>query len=97
MFENGVGKQGETIDTGLHDQYRIDYYNNYISNLGLAITEDGVNVQSYFAWSIMDNFEWADGYNSRFGMVFIDYDNDQARHPKDSLTWYSTFIKNNSA
>jgi beta-glucosidase len=49
-----------------------------------AIVEDGVDVQAYFAWSLMDNFEWTDGYSVRFGMVYIDYANNQTRHLKDS-------------
>jgi len=54
-----------------------------------AITLDGVNVVAYFAWSLMDNFEWDDGYNVRFGMVYVDYKNNQARYVKDSILWYS--------
>jgi beta-glucosidase/6-phospho-beta-glucosidase/beta-galactosidase len=57
-----------------------------------AITEDGVNVGGYFAWSFMDNFEWGDGYNTRFGMIYVDYLT-QIRHVKDSAKWYSEFIK----
>ena len=58
-----------------------------------AITLDGVNVIGYFAWSLMDNFEWSDGYNIRFGMVYVDYKNNQARYVKDSILWYSKFMQ----
>jgi beta-glucosidase len=76
VFENGVSVPGETslpIEEAVHDTFRLNYYNDYISNMASAINEDGVDVRGYFAWSLMDNFEWADGYNVRFGMVYVDY------------------------
>ena len=56
-----------------------------------AVNEDGVQCKGYFAWSLMDNFEWCDGYTVRFGMIYIDYDNNQTRYIKDSAKWYSNF------
>lgn len=51
---------------------------------------------SYFAWSLVDNFEWADGYSVRFGMVYIDYKDNQKRYLKDSANWYSEYIKSHT-
>ena len=59
----------------------------------LAKNEDGVNVVGYFAWSLMDNFEWADGYSVRFGLVYVDYNNNQTRYIKDSAKWFSKMIQ----
>lgn len=50
--------------------------------------DDGVELTSYAAWSILDNFEWREGYSSRFGIVYTDYET-QERHPKDSARWLS--------
>jgi len=51
-------------------------------------------VRGYFAWSIMDNFEWASGFSVRFGMTYIDYTDNEKRYLKDSAYWYSDWIKN---
>jgi len=94
VFENGVSVPGENelaVEDAVHDQFRLDYYKDYIQNVEWAI-EDGVDVVGYFAWSLMDNFEWTDGYSIRFGMVYIDYENDQKRYIKDSANWYSDLI-----
>ena len=57
-----------------------------------AVTLDGVNVGAYFGWSLMDNYEWADGYSVRFGMTYVDYES-LNRYPKDSAYWYAAFTK----
>mmetsp|Transcript_19774 Transcript_19774/g.14509 ORF Transcript_19774/g.14509 Transcript_19774/m.14509 type:complete len:200 (-) Transcript_19774:37-636(-) len=94
VFENGVYPPNENdkpIEEALHDDFRIDFYKNYIGNMELAMEEDGVDVRGYFAWSILDNFEWTNGYSVRFGMTYVDYENDQKRYPKDSAYWYSNY------
>jgi len=94
ITENGVSVPGETkmpLEEALHDQFRIDFYRDYISNVSLAISE-GVDVKGYFAWSFMDNYEWADGYDVRFGMHYVDYTKNLTRHAKDSALWYSQLI-----
>lgn len=75
----------------LNDSNRIAYYENYLSSV-LESIRNGANVRGYFAWSLMDNFEWAMGYTRRFGLVFVDYDHDQKRYLKDSAKWYSRFL-----
>lgn len=58
-----------------------------------CINRDGTNVKGYFVWSLLDNFEWADGYTKRFGIVYVDYENGLSRHPKSSAFWFSRFLK----
>jgi len=57
-----------------------------------AIHHDKVNIQGYFAWSLMDNFEWNNGYSVRFGLIYVDYKNNQTRHKKDSFYWFQDHI-----
>ena len=86
---------GETklpIQLALQDNFRTNYYRDYIGAMESAISADGVDVRGYFAWSLVDNFEWTNGYSVRFGMVFIDYEDNQTRYIKDSAHWYSEFI-----
>lgn len=73
------------------DPLRVAYTRDYINAVGHAIVQ-GVPVKGYFAWSLMDNFEWSYGYNKRFGLVYIDYPT-QRRIPKESARWYSNFIR----
>ena len=54
---------------------------------------DGADVRGHFAWSLLDNFEWAQGYTKRFGLVFVDYKDGLTRHPKSSAYWFSRFLK----
>lgn len=96
IFENGVSVPHENdlpIAVAVHDDFRVNFYREYLSNIIEAITVDGVNLKSYFGWSLLDNFEWGDGYQTRFGMTFVDYKNNQKRYIKDSLIWYSLFTR----
>jgi len=78
------------LDGRVHDSQRIDYLARYLTQISRAISE-GVPVQAYFYWSILDNFEWAEGYKDRFGLIHVDYKT-QRRTPKDSYYWYRNLI-----
>ena len=94
ITENGLGNTDWVArDGGVHDPARIDFLNRYILEFERA-HHDGVDVRGYFQWSFMDNFEWAEGYKTRFGLVYVDYQT-QERIPKDSAYWYSNVIKTN--
>lgn len=54
---------------------------------------DGVDARGYFAWSLMDNFEWNLGYTIRFGLTYVDYENNLERTPKYSALWFEKFLK----
>lgn len=53
---------------------------------------DGCDVRGYFIWSLLDNFEWADGLSKRFGIYYVDYAHNLTRHPKDSAKWFKQFL-----
>ena len=92
ITENGMANadvDSESID----DETRIVFHHAYLSALGRAI-EDGVSCAGYLVWSIMDNFEWAEGYAKRFGLVYVDYES-QRRKLKRSAYWYSHVIADN--
>ena len=65
------------------------------TNQGIKIfgCRDGVNVKGYFAWSLLDNYKWNSSYTLRFDIIFIDYDNNLKRYPKDSAMWFKKFLK----
>ena len=69
---------------------RIDFMHRYLAELGRAI-KDGIPSPATTRWSLLDNFEWADGYKQRFGMVYVDYPTSK-RIPKDSFDWYRKLI-----
>ena len=75
----------------INDQKRITYHRSHIEQLQIAINE-GVPCSGYFAWSLMDNFEWAEGYSQRFGLIWIDFETLE-RIPKESYYWYQKFLK----
>ena len=64
-----------------------------IASNACVCNRDGTDVRGYFAWSFLDNFEWAQGYTKRFGLVYVDYKNGLSRHPKSSALWFSRFLK----
>jgi beta-glucosidase len=83
------------LDGQCHDPQRIDFLARYLSNVRRA-TDEGVSVAGYFYWSILDNFEWKEGYKDRFGLVHVDYAT-QTRTPKDSYHWYRDLIRGGGA
>ena len=93
VTENGCACKDKVSSGHIHDKKRIQFLSDYISEAHQSIRE-GVDLQGYFLWSFMDNFEWALGYSRRFGIHYTDYET-QKRIPKDSAHWYSTVIKNN--
>lgn len=82
------------LDGGVHDTQRSDYLRRHLLALHEAIAA-GVNVKGYFLWSLFDNFEWAEGYDGRFGMVYVDYAT-QERIIKDSGHYYAGVVQNNA-
>jgi beta-glucosidase len=78
---------------GLDDQHRVAYYREHLHALAQACAE-GVPVKGYFAWSLLDNFEWAQGYTRRFGLVHVDFES-QKRTPKASAEWYARTAREN--
>ena len=83
------------LDGQVHDPDRIDFLHRYLLELHKAI-EEGVPVLGYLQWSFLDNFEWSEGYNERFGLVYVDYPS-LRRIPKDSARWYREVIETNGA
>jgi beta-glucosidase len=92
ITENGAAFDDEPDETGfVQDDDRIAYFDSHIGAVALA-RQQGADIRGYFAWSLMDNFEWAYGYDKRFGIVRVDYDT-QERIPKASAKWYSDTIR----
>ncbi|PFH48414.1 glycoside hydrolase family 1 protein [Amanita thiersii Skay4041] len=96
VTENGFAVQGENdmpLDVVLKDHDRVNYFKGATGALLQAIVEDGVEIRAYFPWSLLDNFEWADGYSTRFGVTYVDYQT-QKRYPKESARFLSQWFKN---
>ncbi|KAF2620943.1 hypothetical protein F2Q68_00041819 [Brassica cretica] len=91
VTENGVDEAsiGEIF---LNDDLRIDYYAHHLKMVSDAILM-GVNVKGYFAWSLMDNFEWSEGYTVRFGLVFVNFEDGRKRYLKKSAKWFMRLLK----
>jgi beta-glucosidase len=91
ITENGAAfEDGPVMNGTLEDPRRVEYLQSHIGALARAVA-DGVDVRRYFAWSMLDNFEWEHGYSKRFGLVYVDYST-QRRVPKRSALWYRDFI-----
>jgi beta-glucosidase len=92
ITENGSAWDGDVaVDGVVHDPQRLAYLHDHLGACAAA-RDGGVDLRGYFAWSLMDNFEWAQGYAKRFGIVHVDYAT-QARTVKDSGRWYSAFVR----
>ncbi len=90
ITENGAAFNDKLINGAVHDQERIAYFNAYLSAM-LKAKNEGVNITGYMAWTLMDNFEWAEGYEARFGLVYNDFKTQQ-RTIKDSGYWWKDFL-----
>jgi len=88
VTEGGASFPGERVVAGrVHDPRRIDYYQRHLAEVAAARAR-GVPVDGYFAWSLLDNFEWAEGFEPRFGLVHVDFAT-QERTIKDSGYWFA--------
>ena len=95
ITENGCSYgDGPNSEGKINDKRRIEYYHSHLTELKRAI-EDGIPCNGYFAWSLMDNFEWAQGFSQRFGLIWVDFETLE-RIPKDSYYWYKKYISENS-
>lgn len=90
ITENGSAYDYPVVDGRIKDVRRTEYLNSHLEACGRAI-QDGVDLRGYYAWSLLDNFEWERGYGKRFGMVHVDYKT-QERIIKDSGIFYRDFI-----
>ena len=94
ITENGLSNTDWiALDGRCHDPQRIDFTRRHLMTLLRAIRE-GVDVRGYFHWSILDNFEWNQGYRERFGVIHVDFQT-LKRTPKDSYRWYAELIRTN--
>jgi beta-glucosidase len=94
ITENGAGYDDGPPENGkVLDLHRLEYVRSCLVELKRAI-DDGVPVTGYFLWSLLDNFEWQDGYNRRFGITYVDFET-QERTPKLSADWYSAVVEAN--
>lgn len=91
ITENGLGYKDEFVDDTVYDDARIDYVKQHLEVIADAIAE-GANVKGYFIWSLMDVFSWSNGYEKRYGLFYVDFD-DQKRYPKKSAYWYKEVAK----
>ncbi|NXV78767.1 LPH hydrolase, partial [Atlantisia rogersi] len=93
VTENGVSERGAI---NFNDTWRTHYYRSYINEALKAIVLDGVDLRGYTAWTLMDNFEWAVGFDERFGFYNVNFtDPNLPRHPKASAKYYSQIINCN--
>jgi beta-glucosidase len=95
ITENGAGyNEAPPVNGEVHDLHRLECVRNNLTQLRAGM-KDGVPVKGYFLWSMMDNYEWEDGYQRRFGIVYNDFAT-QRRTPKLSAQWYAQVIKRNA-
>jgi beta-glucosidase/6-phospho-beta-glucosidase/beta-galactosidase len=92
ITENGLGIREEPVNGNIDDEKRIEFLNDHITELLRAKTE-GVNMKGYYVWSTFDLYSWVNGYEKRYGLVYVDFNNNLRRKPKKSYYWYRDFIK----
>jgi len=92
ISENGAAFEDSLEDGKVVDERRIRFFEDYLKSI-LKAKNEGVKVTGYLAWSLLDNFEWAEGYHPRFGLVYVNYET-QERIVKESGKWFASFFKN---
>jgi beta-glucosidase len=97
VTENGVAYDDVLVEASagsdvahVDDPKRVEYLRSHVAAVAAAIDE-GVDVRGYFVWSLLDNFEWAEGFSKRFGLIYVDYPT-QRRIPKLSYSWFRAFL-----
>ena len=90
VTENG-NATAATVEEDLLDYERCSYFRDYIGNMSAYAAKNDIDVAAYFAWSLMDNYEWADGFTTRFGLTYVDYDS-QVRTPEASAAWFQEHV-----
>jgi len=93
VTENGAAFEDNLINGKVDDEKRMKYLKDHLLQV-LRAKGEGVNVNGYFVWTLMDNFEWAEGFHPRFGLVYVNFSTGQ-RIIKSSGYWYQQFLKNN--
>ncbi|KKX47350.1 hypothetical protein L950_0226945 [Sphingobacterium sp. IITKGP-BTPF85] len=91
VTENGAAFPDEVVNNQVDDPKRVQYLQSTIAQV-LRAKQEGVQVNGYFAWTFLDNFEWAEGYHPRFGLVYVDFETQQ-RIVKSSGHWYADLLK----
>ncbi len=91
ITENGAAYHDDVSADTVHDTKRVNFFKEYLKNV-LRAKQEGANVTGYFAWTLVDNFEWTFGYAPRFGIVYDDF-RTQRRIVKDSGLWFREFLK----
>mmetsp|Transcript_83125 Transcript_83125/g.238817 ORF Transcript_83125/g.238817 Transcript_83125/m.238817 type:complete len:509 (-) Transcript_83125:308-1834(-) len=94
VTENGCDVPNEDsmpLGQALKDSFRVNFFRSYLAEAAKAVRESGVPLKGYIAWSLLDNFEWSDGYAKRFGLTYVNYTTQQ-RYPKASANWFRDMI-----
>ena len=94
ITENGAAFKEQVVDGRVDDPQRLSYIERHLQQVHRAIEAD-MPVKGYFAWSLLDNFEWAYGYSKRFGLIYVDFENQQ-RILKSSAKWYTQVVRENA-
>jgi beta-glucosidase len=95
VSEGGAAFRDEVVNGSIDDQDRVEYYQQYLLG-ALRAKKEGVNIKGYFAWTLTDNFEWAEGYKTRFGLIHVDFET-QLRTIKSSGYWFRDWLSSNHA
>ncbi len=90
ITENGAAFEDTLLDNAINDKERTAYFKDYLTQV-LKAKNDGAKLKGYFVWTLMDNFEWAEGTRPRFGLIYVDF-NTLERYPKNSAYWFRDFL-----